>query len=95
MINLIKEKINRGHNPDKPVIKGGRFFNGRVQQGLYTKEETASPTVSQDTLFLTDIINAIEVRYKSITDIKGAYLNVKMKDEVLMKITGKELNLSF
>ena len=38
MIKLTEEKINRGHNPDKPVIKGGRFFNGRVQQGLYTKK---------------------------------------------------------
>ena len=29
----------------------------------------------------------------AITDVKGAYLNAKMKDEVLMKITGKEVDL--
>ena len=38
MINLIEEKINRGHTPDNPVIKGRSVFNGRVQQGLYTQK---------------------------------------------------------
>ena len=93
MINLIEEKVNRGHTRENPVIKGRSVFNGRVQRGLYTKEETASPTVSQDAFFLTSIIDAIEGRDKAITDIKGAYLNAKMKDEVLMKITGKEVDL--
>ena len=45
-INLIKEKINRGHTPENPVIKGRSVYNGRVQRGLYEKENTASPTVS-------------------------------------------------
>jgi len=48
MINLIEEKVNRGHTDENPVLKGRSVFNGRVQRGLYTKEETASPTVSQD-----------------------------------------------
>ena len=34
MINLIKEKINSGHTPENPVIKGRSVFNGRVQRGL-------------------------------------------------------------
>jgi hypothetical protein len=93
MINLIEEKVNRGHTPENPVIKGRSVFNGRVQRGLYTKEETASPTVSQDAFFLTSIVDAIEGRDKAITDIKGAYLNAKMVDEVLMKITGAEVDL--
>ena len=93
MINLIKEKVNRGHTCENPVIKGRSVFNGRVQQGLYSKEETAYPTVSQDAFFLTSTIDAIEGRDKAITDIKGAYLNAKMNGEVLMKITGKEVEL--
>ena len=51
MINLTEENINRGHIPENPVIKGRSVFNGRVQRGLYTKEVTASPTVSQDAFF--------------------------------------------
>ena len=93
MINLIEEKVNRGHTDENPVLKGRSVFNGRVQRGLYTKEETASPTVSQDAFFLTSIIDAIEERDVAITDVKGAYLNAKMKGEVLMKITGKEVDL--
>ena len=59
MINLIEKKINRGHTPENPVIKGSSIFNGRVQRDLYMKEETASPTVSKDAFFLTSIIDAI------------------------------------
>ena len=51
MINLIEEKVNRGHTRDNPVIKGRSVFNGRVQRGLYSKEDTASPTISQDAFF--------------------------------------------
>ena len=42
---------------------------------------------------MTSIIDAIEERDVAITDVKGAYLNAKMKGEVLMKITGKEVDL--
>ena len=93
MINLIEEKLNRGHTPTNPVIKGRSVFNGRVQRGLYSKEDTASPTVSQDAFFLTSLIDAVEGRDKAVTDIKGAYLNAKMKDEVFMKIMGPEIDL--
>ena len=69
------------------------MLNGRVQRGLYSKEETASPTVSQDTFYLTSIVDAIVQRDKAFTDIKGACLNAKMKDDVHMKIVGKEVEL--
>ena len=92
-INLIEEKVNRGHTPDNPIIKGRSVYNGRVQRGLYEKKDTASPTVSQDAFFLTCIVDALEGRDKAITDIKGAYLNAKMKHEVFMKITGQEVDL--
>ena len=39
------------------------------------------------------IINAFEGRDKAITDIKGEYLNSKIKDEVLVKFTRKEVDL--
>ena len=93
MINLIEEKINRGHTHENPVLKGRSCFNGKVQRGLYSKEETSSPTVSQDAFFLTCLIDAIEGRSKAITDVKGAYLNAKMNDVVIMKIIGREVEL--
>ncbi len=93
MINLIEEKINRGHTDDNPVIKARSCYNGKVQRGLYTKEETASPTSSIDSFFLSSIIDAYEKRDVAITDVKGAYLNADMKDVVIMRITGREVDL--
>ena len=93
MINLIEEKLNRGHTKEKPVIRSRSVFNGKVQRGIYTKEETTSPTVSLDAFTITCIIDAIEGRKKAVTDIKGAYLNAKMKDLVIMKITGPEVDI--
>lgn len=93
MINIIKEKINRGHTDKNPILKGWRCFNGRVQRGLYSKEEKASPTILQDTFFITCIINALEGRAKTITDVKGAYLNPWMKDKVYMRVRGSEVDM--
>ena len=75
------------------MITGRSVFNRRVQCGLYSKEDTASPFVLQDAFFHTSIIGTIEGRDKAVTDIKGAYLNAKMKDTVYMKIVGKEVDL--
>ena len=70
------------------------MFNGRVQRGLYTKEQIISPIVSQDSFFLTSIIDAMEERDTTITDVQGSYLNARIKDEVLMKNSGnKEVDL--
>ena len=93
MINLIEEKINRGHTETNPVLKARSVFNGKVQRGIYTKEETASPTVDQDSLFITCIIDAIEGRCKATTDVTGAYLNARMKDQVIMRISGPEVGI--
>lgn len=93
MINIIEEKINRGHTPENPVLRARSVFNGRVQRGLYTKEQTTSPTVSLDAFLLTSMVDVMEKRDVAITDIKGAYLNAKMKEEVIMKITGPEVRI--
>ena len=72
------------------MIRARTCFNGKVQRSLYSKEDTASPTVLLDAFFTTLLIDMKEERDLAITDIKGAYLNARMKDEVLMKITGRE-----
>ena len=93
MINLIEEKINRGHTEENPVLRARSVFNGKVQRGIYTKDQTASPTVDQDSLFMTCIVDAIEGRAKATSDVRGAYLNAKMKDRVIMRISGPEVDL--
>jgi len=93
MISIIEEKVNRGHTKENPIIKAKSVFNGRFQRGLYSKEEVASPTVANDSFFITCINDAIEGRDVAITDIKGAYQNTKMDDYVIMKIRDKSVDL--
>ncbi|CAJ1937210.1 unnamed protein product, partial [Cylindrotheca closterium] len=93
MINFIEEKINRGHTDENPVLRARSVFNGRVQRGIYTKDKTASPTVDQDSLFITCIVGAIEGRFKATSNVRGAYLNAKMKDRVIMRILGPEVDI--
>ena len=49
--------------------------------------------VSQDAFFMTSIMDAIKGRDVTITYVKGGYLNANIIDEILMKITGKEVDL--
>ena len=90
MINLIEEKINRGHKDANPVLRARSVFNGRVQRGLYTKEQRTSPTVMLDAFMLTCIVDAIEKRDMAV---KGAYSNALMDDFVVMKIMGPEVRI--
>jgi hypothetical protein len=85
-INLIKEK-RCGR------IKGRTCADGRPQRGLYTKEQTASPTVSTDALMLSLMIDALEQRDVATADVTGAYLHADMNDFVVIKLTGDAVGL--
>ena len=50
MLNMIKEK--RNHTPEVPDLKGRACVDGRPQKTRYTKEETASPTMSNDAFMI-------------------------------------------
>ena len=85
-INLIKEK--RGGK-----LKGRTCADGRSQRGQYTKEQTASPTISTDALMLSLIIDAFEGRDVATADVVGAYLLADMDDFVLIKLTGDAVDI--
>ena len=85
-INLIKEKRDG-------TIKGRCVGNGRKQRGLYPKEQTASPTISNDAMMMTLLIDAMEERDVGIADVKGAYLLADMKDFVLLKMVGQSVDI--
>ena len=67
---MIKEK--RG--PEKEV-KARLLGDGRDQRGQFTKQETTSPTVAKESVFITSVITAYEKRETGTFDIPGAYLN--------------------
>ena len=83
-LNLIKEKRDG-------TIKDRLVANGAQQRPYYSKVETTSPTVSNDAMMMTLIIDAMEARDVAIADIKGAYLHAEMKDFVLLKMTGESV----
>ena len=69
-------------------IKARGCADGRKQRVYKNKEETSSPTVSTEALFLTSVINAQE-RQKVITiDIPGAFMHSDMDELIHMRLEG-------
>ena len=82
-LNLVKEKING-------KLKRQTCADGRPQ---YDKSQTASPTVSNDALMLSIIIEAFEGRDVATADVAGAYLKAPMNDFVVMKFVGASVRI--
>ena len=83
-VNLIKQKRCG-------KIKGRTCADGRRQRKYISREEAASPTVSNEALLATMIVDAYEGRDVGIFDIPGAYLHADMPKEkfVLLKLEGR------
>ena len=60
---------------------------------MYTKEETASSTVSNDALMLTMLVDAWESRDVGSADVSGAYLHADMDDYTLLKLEGGSVDI--
>ena len=85
-INLIKEKRDG-------ALKGRSCADGSSQRALYTKEQSASPTVSTDALMLSLMVDANERRDVATADVVGAYLHADMDEFVLLKLTHESVNI--
>ena len=70
-------------------IKGRGCADGRKQRVYKTKEETSSPTISTEALFLTCMIDALEGRDVATLDIPGAFMQADMDELVHLRIEGK------
>ena len=69
-------------------IKGRTVADGQPQRNYVPKEESSSPTVGTESLFLSLVIDAYEGRHIATADIAGAFLHATMDDFVLVKIDG-------
>jgi hypothetical protein len=85
-INLIKEKRCG-------IIKGRTVADGRAQCNKYDKVETTSPTMSNDALMLTFLVDALERRAVATADVPGAYLHADMDDFTLLKFVGHSVDI--
>ena len=74
-------------------IKGRTVADGSVQRDLYTKEQTSSPTVSNDALALSLMIDAFEHRDVATADVVGAYLHADLTDFTLLRVEGASVDI--
>eukprot|EP00804_Cyclotella_cryptica_P003915 CCRYP_016097-RA/>CCRYP_016097-RA protein AED:0.34 eAED:0.55 QI:0/0/0/1/0/0/2/0/140 len=65
-------------------IKGCACANRSKQRGCIDKELATSPTVATDSLMITAVINAIEMRDIITLDIPGSFLYAGLDEEVIM-----------
>ena len=81
------------------TIKGRMVYNGKPTREWLSREDSASPTVSLESIFLTSIIDAKEKRDVMSADIPNAFIQTDMpdpkpgEDRVIMKITGVLVDL--
>jgi Reverse transcriptase (RNA-dependent DNA polymerase) len=70
------------------TIKGRGCADGRKQRLYKTKEETSSPTVKNEALFLSCLIDAVERRHVLVCDIPGAFMQADIDELVHVKLDG-------
>ena len=72
MINLIEEKVNRGHTQDNPIIKGRSCYNGRIQHNP-SREIVNTPQIIQEHQLLQHLQTLSNILYYNRTkkNIKG------------------------
>ena len=69
-------------------IKARGCADGQKQQEHIAKEESTTPTVSTDALFITSVIAAHEQRDVASADIPGAFLHAENDECVTMRLDG-------
>ena len=65
-------------------IKACRCADGCKQWAYTPAEETSSPTVATEAVFLTAVIDAYEGREVAIVDITGTFMQADMDEDVFM-----------
>ena len=74
-------------------IKGRGCADGRKQRLWKSKDETTSPTISTEALFLMCLIIAKERRHVVTVDIPGAFMQSDIDEEVHIKLEGEIADL--
>ena len=69
-------------------IKGRGCADGRKQRLYKGKDETSSPTASNEALFLSCVIDALEGRDVATIDIPGAFMQADMDELVHVRLVG-------
>jgi hypothetical protein len=71
------------------TIKVRFCADGRKQRGQWSKQDTTSPTVATESVFLTAVIDAHERRDVGCFDIPGAFLHADCDEDITMVLKGR------
>jgi hypothetical protein len=74
-------------------IKGRGCADGRKQHLYKTKEESSTPTVSIEALFLTCMIDTMEDWYVVTCDIPGDFMHANIDELIHIKLEGELVDL--
>jgi hypothetical protein len=69
-------------------VKGRACINGAPQCAYIPKEDAASPTVSNESVFITAAIAAHEKQFMRCFDVPGAFLHTETDEDMLMVLRG-------
>ena len=70
-------------------LKGRGCADGRKQRAYITKEQSTSPTISTEAVFLTALVDAWENRKVAVLDVPGAFVQVDMDELVHVRFRGE------
>eukprot|EP00804_Cyclotella_cryptica_P005114 CCRYP_011528-RA/>CCRYP_011528-RA protein AED:0.11 eAED:0.14 QI:0/-1/0/1/-1/0/1/0/390 len=74
---------------DTGEVKGRTCVNGAPQQEYIRKEDTTSPTVATDSVFLTGAVDVYQKRGVSFIDLPGAFLHTLTNEKMIMVLRGE------
>ncbi len=86
MLMFLKEKQDKS-------VKACMCANRRKQRGDWTKQESTSPTVATEFVFVTAVVNAHEGRDVACFDIPGAFLHADSDEDITMVLKGRLVEL--
>ncbi|KAL3810038.1 hypothetical protein ACHAXA_000207 [Cyclostephanos tholiformis] len=79
---FLKEKRDK-------TVKARMCADGRKQREDWTKQESTSPTVATESVFITAVIDAHEGRDVACFDIPGAFLHADSDEDITMVLKGR------
>ena len=74
-------------------VKGQGCADGRKQRLYKSKEETSSPTIWVESLFLSSMIDTKEDRKVITCDIPGAFMQANIDEQLFLKFNGDLVEL--
>ena len=71
------------------TVKRRACVNGATQRAYTSKEDASSPTVVNESVFITSVITTNKKRFVRCYDVPGAFLHTEHDEKVLMVLRGE------